>query len=105
MILLNTTFYIAEAKVAEVLPKIRLEYLPGLMASGLFTAPRLAEIMVEVGEGVRGYCLQVGTTDAQKAFEWHDGPGAELRKRLFGPYGQAVLPFTTPLKELPLDNE
>lgn len=102
MILLNTTFYVAERRVPEVLRILRTAYIPALLGAGQFRNPRLAEIIVEVGEGIRAFCFQVEADDPMQAMQWHDNEGAHLRVTLFGPYGEEVLPFTTPMQPLSL---
>lgn len=103
MILLNTTFYIASHRVDEVLPLIRNDYVTAALGSGVFSNPMLAEVMTEVGEGVTAFCLHLSGNSPKDMTGWHDGIGQALRSRLFAPYGEDVLTFSTLLNILPLD--
>lgn len=99
MIILNTTFHIAQSDVPEVVDWIRNSYIPAALHGGL-SDPLLTRIIGSVAEGCDSYALHLRAPDFSTAEKWNLGPGSSLRAILAKRYGGKVLSFFTYLEIL-----
>lgn len=99
MIILNTTFHVAEDEADAVLFWIRKSYIPAALYSGL-TDPMLTRIVDSVAEGCVSFALHLHAADIDAARRWDNGPGAALRAILAKRYGERALTFSTYLEIL-----
>ncbi len=97
MIILNTTFHIAGAEVAEVVAWLRRTYIPAALHGGM-TSPLLTRIVGTVADGCESYALHLHAPGIAEAEKWNSGPGAALRALLAKRYGEKVLTFFTYLE-------
>lgn len=95
MILLNTTFIVAEPILGEFDRWARKTYLPALDAAGIFSSPLMAKVLAQVEPGTVSIAIQARADRLDEATRWHDETAALLKDDLQARFSGRVLFFTT----------
>lgn len=99
MIILNTTFHIAEPDVPAVLAWLRASYIPAAERMGL-TRPELTRVLATVADGCQTYALHLRAESLALAQRFAAGAGGKLLAILASRYGDRALHFSTMLELL-----
>ena len=100
MIILNTTFVIERQLHDEILSWLRDVYQRAALQTGIFTSPRLAQILTNEDPMHISVACELRCQSLSEAVRWHDETAAMLRADMSQRWGDRVLYFTTYLKEL-----
>lgn len=96
MIILNTTFIVADNLTDSFTEWARKVYIPAMESSGVFaSAPCMARVLTQVEPGATSIALQARAESLEEATRWHDDTAALLRDDLLVRFNRQVLFFTT----------
>ena len=95
MILLNTTFIVADNRLPEFEKWARETYLPALDDAGIFSSPLTARVLACVEPGTTSIAIQAQAPDLAEATRWHDETASLLKDDLQARFQGQALFFTT----------
>lgn len=95
MILLNTTFIVADNRLPEFEKWARETYLPALGDAGIFSSPLMARVLGCVEPGTTSIAIQAQAPDLAEATRWHDETASLLKDDLQARFQGQALFFTT----------
>lgn len=100
MILLNTTFIIADPILDIFIDWARRIYLPSIEAEGYFHDTLMAKVMAVVEPGTTSIAIQTRCQTLEQATAWHDNTAAALKDDLSRRFNGQALFFTTYMEVL-----
>lgn len=100
MIILNTTFIVADRLMDQFLAWARSTYRPALEDAGLFSEIRMARVLAVVEPGTTSVAIQATAAQLEQAQKWHDQTAAILKDDLLARFSGQVLFFTTYMEVL-----
>lgn len=95
MILLNTTFIVADNSLAEFYSWARDIYLPALRKARIFSEPLMAKVLACVEPQTTSIAIQAQAPELSEATRWHDETASLLKDDLQARFSGQVLFFTT----------
>lgn len=99
MYILNTTFHADNSVRQNFVDWVRKVYIPAAIGTGLFRDARLLRVLTDNDpEGV-SFALQMICESISEARRWHDETATLLRDDMTQRWGDAVMYFTTYLKD------
>ena len=103
MLIVNTTYHIAESVEEEWKEWVRIEYIPQVVAPGLLKNPRFQRLLVENEPGHQSYALQFEVKDLDTLDLWFQNHGSKMQKNLSDRFQEKVLGFTTLMEIIDLE--
>jgi len=99
MIVFNTTYLVAFEVHDTWLQWISFRYIPAMLKTSFFIEPRLFKVLVDEEHGVT-YALQFSTSNMDMVQKWQEKHKDEMEADLKETFGEAVMFFSTILKEV-----
>ena len=96
--LFNTSFQVHNDAEAEFKEWAKDIYVPAVKNCGLFTSPVVLQVLTTASEDQCGntYCIQMFSSEPQKAMKWLDEEASKLRGIITKKHGvEKVLHFTS----------
>jgi len=103
MLIVNTTYHVAESCATAWLTWVRTTYTPAVSQTGQLVNPRLYRLLVENEPGTIHYALQFEVSDLSTLETWFETVGKKLQDTMTHAFHQDVLGFTTLMENQPLD--
>lgn len=98
MYLINTSFHVHTLIFDEALSRVREEYIPEILQSGVFSEPLLSLILINVDQDCRSFSLQMKAESLEAAQAWLADRGGLFLSALGKQWGDRIVTFTTPMK-------
>lgn len=102
MLIVNTTYQVAEASEAAWKNWVKTVYIPAVTKSAILLNPRLARLLVEEEPDTKHYALQFEVADIQTLEVWFETEGKSLQHSMGAVFSDQVLGFTTLMEDQPL---
>jgi hypothetical protein len=100
MLIVNTTYQVAEACESDWKRWVLEEYAPEVTKTGMLVNPRFLRLLVENEEGFTSYALQFEVLDLETLEKWFSAYGTALQQTMGTRFNENVLGFTTLMETL-----
>ncbi|MDP4278896.1 MAG: DUF4286 family protein [Bacteroidota bacterium] len=100
MLIVNTTFHVAESCEEAWKKWVREAYIPEVVKTNLLINPTLFHLLVENEPGTNSYALQFEVADLSTLQEWFDNYGVTMQQSMSKRFNEDVLGFTTLMERL-----
>ncbi len=102
MLIINTTYQVAEACEASWKKWVKAVYIPAVTKSSQLTNPRFFRLLVEEEPDTKHYALQFEVADTTTLEAWFECDGKALQHSMGAEFSDQVLGFTTLMENQPL---
>ncbi len=99
MLIVNTTYHVAEASETSWKTWVKTVYIPAVTKSAQLVNPRLFRLMVEEEPGTKHYALQFEVADLSTLEAWFECDGKQLQQCMGKEFSEKVLGFTTLMED------
>jgi Domain of unknown function (DUF4286) len=102
MLIVNTTYQVAEASEASWKSWVKTVYIPAVTKSAQLINPRLFRLLVEEEPGIKHYALQFEVANDTTLEAWFESDGKALQHSMGAEFSDQVLGFTTIMENQPI---
>lgn len=95
MLILNTTYQIAEEILNDWIFWVKHEYIPEVTKTDMLINPRFFRLLIESEPGNVSYALQFEVEDIDTLENWFNRYGTEMQTTMSNRFQEKVLGFTT----------
>lgn len=96
----NTSFHLPASLESRFVSWAKSEFIPSALASGLFAAPSLFRLHVEVEPSAVSFAIHLETSDNSRAQQWFAMTASPLIERLRQAMNGQMVFFTTSMEEI-----